>query len=66
MPHEMSLFGILFSPWLVAGAGGGLMALATAAFLNVTDASRFFRMHQWTFLCLMVLYACMIFYWGLE
>ena len=66
MVHEFSALGILFSPWLPAGAGGSVLALVTAWLLNRTGDSRFFRLHQWIFLSFLVLYACMIYRWGLD
>lgn len=64
MPHELSAFGIFVSPWLAACAGACVLAPLTAWLLNVTEGSRFFRLHQWTFLALLVLYACALFRWG--
>ena len=52
------------SPWLAACAGACVLAPLTAWLLNVTEGSRFFRLHQWTFLAMLVLYACALFRWG--
>lgn len=60
MPHELSFFGVFVSPWLAAGTGGALLAALSARLLNRTRLSGFFRMHQWTFLFLVVIYTCLL------
>lgn len=66
MPHEYSMFGVLFSPWLPAVAGACALALLTVWLLNITALSRFFRLHQGVFLAVLVLYASALYRWGME
>lgn len=65
MPHELSAFGIFFSPWLAAWAGACVLAPLTAKLVGVAFGHRFFRLHQWTFLAMLVCYACALFRWGM-
>lgn len=64
MPHELSAFGVFVSPWLAASAAACVLAPLTAWLLNLLGASRFFRLHQWSFLALLLCYACAFFRWG--
>lgn len=64
MPHEFSAFGVFFSPWLAACTAACVLASLTAWFLNLTKGSRFFRLHQWSFLAMLVLYAGLFFLWS--
>lgn len=63
MPHELSAFGVFFSPWLMAVALACVLAPLTAWFLNVSGGHRFFRLHQWAFLALLILYASIFYLW---
>jgi hypothetical protein len=55
----------LFSPWIPAGVGACIFTLATVWVLNRTGASRYFRLHRWVFLAILILYGGM-FFWGIN
>lgn len=65
MPHELSAFGVFFSPWLAACAAACVLAPLTSRLLDAVTGRRFFRLHQWAFLAMLVLYACAFFRWGM-
>lgn len=65
MPHELSAFGIFFSPWLAAWAGACVLAPLTARLMNALFGGRFFRLHQWMFLAMLVCWACVLFLRGM-
>ncbi len=60
MPHELSAFGVFFSPWLAAWAGACVLAPLGAQLLRGLS----FRARQWDSLALLVLAACALFRWG--
>lgn len=64
MPHELSAFGIFFSPWLAAWAGACVLAPLVAWLVGALGWARWFRLPQWTFLGLLVCTACILFRWG--
>lgn len=65
MPHELSAFGVFFSPWLAAWAGACLLAPVTSGLLSLCGLDWSFRSRQWTFLAMLAAYACALFRWGL-
>ncbi|MBQ8744503.1 MAG: hypothetical protein IJZ18_04925 [Mailhella sp.] len=61
MPHELSAFGVFFSPWLAAWAGACLIVPLCSRLLRGLS----FRTRQWDSLSLLVLAACILFRWGI-
>lgn len=65
MPHELSVFGVFFSPWLAACALACVLGPLTAWFLDLADGKRFIRLHQWAFLAILILYTGLFYIGGL-